>query len=268
MVQARCDERAAAGCNSNGYGPPGTLKGALSCYSDLIGDYNGGLHCYGNWSDGGTIYLETIYGADFDAKCGFHENGVIGPGGHTASTPFTIQEKADYTAWLYEKQLEFWNDFFGEYGTLGSGGGTIVDNAIKLHEYLRTNGYTYAQLGISVPNLNGRTIDCSSFVTWVLVNAKVEGFTEGMGQKSSWDFEGNQWGWQEVSIEDAKPGDIVTYNGHVEIIAENDPNSNTFRVYNCGGNSSIQAEGTKDLPESSMSGRSKFSSTHILRVTQ
>lgn len=123
-------KRQAAGCNPNGYGAPTSLKGFLLRYSDLIGNYNNGYHTYGNWGHGGTIYLEKIYGAEFDAKCGYHSNGKVGAGGHTASTKFTIQEKADYTAYLYEQQLVYWNKIFGKYGTLGTGNSTNGSGSI------------------------------------------------------------------------------------------------------------------------------------------
>lgn len=118
-IEEEAAKRQAAGCNPNGYGPPTSLKGFLSRYSDLIGNYNNGNHTYGSWGNGGTIYLEIIYGDEFDVKCGYHSNGRIGPGGHTGSTKFTIQEKADYTAYMYEKQLQYWDTIFGKYASLG-----------------------------------------------------------------------------------------------------------------------------------------------------
>lgn len=256
-ILKRYNEREAANCNSNGYGKPGTLKGMLSIYSDLCGSNT--KHREGSSGDGGNYYLKVIYGTQFNEKCGnVHRIGV---------DDYTIQEKADYTAWLYEQQLDYWQLIFGEFGRLG-GGGSIVENAVSLHEYLRLNGYYYAQAGIKLPNPNGRTIDCSSYVTWVLLNAGVEGFSEGMYQWTSYTFASNPQGWQTVSASEAQPGDIVVYPGHVEIVAENNPNSDRFTVYNCGGDSSIGAEGTAELPESSTSGRSKNSATIILRVPQ
>lgn len=146
----------------------------------------------------------------------------------------------------------------------GTGNSTIVQSAVAIHKYVRENGYKYQQRGISLPNPNGRTIDCSSFVTWVLVDLKVNGFTNGMYQWTSRTFNSNPKGWQVVSAAQAQPGDILVYNGHVEIVAAT--GSDSFIVYNCGGNSSIGAAGTADLPESSTSGHKKSSITKILRV--
>lgn len=254
MIENRYNERASADCNSNGYGHAGTLKGMLSVYSDLCGSDT--KHREGNPGNGGNYYLKVIYGAQFDEKCGkVHKIGV---------DDYTVQEKADYTAYLYEQQLSYWQKIFGNYGTL-AGGGTIIQEAINVHKYVRENGYTYAQAGVSLPNEKGRTIDCSSFVTWVLINAKVDGFTAGMYQWCSSDFVNNPMGWEEISVQDAQPGDILAYNGHVEIVAGG-LDSARFLVYNCGGNSSIKAQGTSSLPEASTSGYSKSQVVKVLRV--
>ena len=144
-------------------------------------------------------------------------------------------------------------------------GGTVVEKAIECHAFLRENGYTYAQAGVNIPITgSGRTIDCSSYVSWVLYEA---GFTEFEGyQKTSGVFTSNPWGWQEVSVSEAQPGDIVTYSGHVEIVAGDA--GDRFRVYNCGGNSSISAAGTSELPESSNSGHTKSSVLKVIRPPQ
>lgn len=147
-----------------------------------------------------------------------------------------------------------------------SEGGTIVEKAVEVHKYLRTNNYTYAQTGGSVPRTSTKKIDCSSYVTWVLIESNVSGFTAGMAQWNSATFNSNPMGWQVVSTQDAQPGDIAVYSGHVEIIAQNDPNKNKFTVYSCGSNKSIGASGSSELPESSTSGYSKSSATKILRV--
>lgn len=145
-----------------------------------------------------------------------------------------------------------------------SGSGTIVDSAVQIHKYVRENNYIYSQAGITLPNNKTKTIDCSSYVTWVLLNCNVNGFTKGMYQWTSVTFNSNPNGWQEVSVSEAKPGDILVYNGHVEIVAAT--GGDKFVVYNCGGNSSIKAQGLNGLPESSTSGRLKSTIKKILRV--
>ncbi len=144
-------------------------------------------------------------------------------------------------------------------------GGPIIEKAIECHAYLRENGYTYAQAGINIPITSSvRTVDCSSYVSWVLYEA---GFTEFEGyQKTSGVFTSNPWGWQEVSVSEAQPGDIITYSGHVEIVAGDA--GDRFRVYNCGGNESISSPGTDELPESSISGYTKGNILKVIRPPQ
>lgn len=129
-------------------------------------------------------------------------------------------------------------------------GGIVVEKAIECHAYLRENGFRYAQAGINVPITGkGGTVDCSSYVSWVLYEA---GFTEFEGyQKTSGVFTSNPWGWEEVSVSEAQPGDIVTYSGHVEIIAADA--GDRFRVYNCGDDKTIQTAGTDEYPETCVS---------------
>lgn len=165
-----------------------------------------------------------------------------------------------------ERARRYYDEFSGRTGPLTGGSESIVASAVEVHRYIRENGYRYAQAGVTVPNYSTRTIDCSSYVTWVLVNAGVSGFSEGMYQATSSVFGSNPWGFAEVSVNEALPGDIVVYSGHVEIVAYNDPSSSKFKVYNCGGSSSITATGTPDLPEASTSGHTKSSVIKILRV--
>ena len=119
-ILQKAEDRAQADCNPNGYGPPGTLKGFLSLYQDLCGSDT--KHREGNWGSGGNIYLKVIYGNEFNAKCGsIHKIGV---------DDYTIQEKADYTAWVYEQQLSVWSDIFGAYGSLGGIGDSDIPSNI------------------------------------------------------------------------------------------------------------------------------------------
>lgn len=156
------------------------------------------------------------------------------------------------------------------FGCTGSGFGTengnIVQAAVNVHSYLRTNGYKYEQLGVRVPNTSSNTIDCSSYVTWVLVEAGIPGFESGMYQYTSATFAQNPHGWQNIPVDEALPGDIVIYSGHVEIVAKNDKSNSKFIVYNCGGNSSISSSGKDGLQEASTSGHTKSQAILVLRV--
>ena len=250
-ITKRYEERKAAGCDPLGYGLPGTLSGMQSLYS-YLGKHG---YAYSGAGSGGYYYMDPeiagvtkIYATheEFVEKC------LNGGPEHADGTETTVWEQGQYTAWQVEKKLDVWEDIFGDYGSLSSaaGNGDIVQNAIEVHKYVREQGFEYAQAGIYVPAENGSTIDCSSYVTWVLVNAGIEGFTEGMYQWSSSSFMSNPYGWEEISKESVQPGDILVYSGHVEIYAGTDDYGNTL-VYNCGGDDSIGATGTNGLEEAS-----------------
>lgn len=179
-----------------------------------------------------------------------------------------VTANGNYMLGLERRRKSEWILFkTGYYDSIGkwcsqSGTGSIVEKAVECHRYLRTNGYYYAQAGVNIPITgSGRTIDCSSFVSWVLYEA---GFEEMKGyQQTSYTFLANKWGWQEISVSDAQPGDILVYSAHVEIVAGDA--GDRFLVYNCGSNNSINAQGTSELPESSTSGYSKGQVLKVLR---
>ena len=179
-----------------------------------------------------------------------------------------VTSGGNYMLGLERRRKSEWILFkTGYYDSIGkwcsqSGTGTIVEKAVECHRYLRTNGYYYAQAGVNIPITgSGRTIDCSSFVSWVLYEA---GFEEMEGyQQTSYTFLANKWGWQELSVSEAQPGDLLVYSAHVEIVAGDA--GDRFLVYNCGSNNSINAEGTAELPESSTSGYTKGQVLKVLR---
>lgn len=189
-ITQRAETRRSLNCNENGYGDPGTLKGMLSIYSDLIGKYNNGKHIYGNTGDGGTIYLEMIYKDEYDIKCGYHEDGRVGPGGHTKDDLITEQERADYTAWLYENQLEYWQSIFGDYGSLENLGDeeNIPAGSLEL-EYNNWNknvnnntrtliNYAKSQMGKKASDFGWNDEWCAYFIS-KMFNDK--GFTDVTG---------------------------------------------------------------------------------------
>lgn len=186
----------------------------------------------------------------------------------SAGMPTSSEEKHSFYVYLFEDpntHIFYTNiDYLGEL-VLGNleGSENIIQAAEAVHKYVRENGYSYAQRsGITLPNYKTKTIDCSSYVTWVILNSgyRSSNFREGMGQWSSSTFRRNPEGWQEIrGIENARAGDILCYNGHVEIYAGS-LNGNKPVVYNCGGNTSIAAK------ETSTSGHTINRLVKILRV--
>lgn len=143
----------------------------------------------------------------------------------------------------------------------------MTDAAANVHKYIRENGYTYSAAYNKSVNLNGndsRVVDCSSFVTWVILDSgyRSSNFKDGMSQWTSYTYEANPEGWQEISnISQARAGDIITYDGHVEIYAGSLASNGNPLVYNAGGSYSIGATG-----EISDSSHSISQITKILRV--
>lgn len=121
------------------------------------------------------------------------------------------------------------------------GGGDIVAIAKQCHDYVRLNGFTYLQNylhnTIPIDESGYKTIDCSSFVTWVLYEY---GYTDlGGYQQSTSTLLGlaNSKGWTVKPGSQAQAGDIVLNPGvHTAIYAGNG------QFYDCGSTSLIQQE--------------------------
>lgn len=129
-------------------------------------------------------------------------------------------------------------------------GGEFYNIAYQLHEYLRTNMYWYpssANLqaggfvrdGTSVRHKipvmgepeNQRYVDCSSYVSWVITQ-----YTGRTQLYSSVQILNNAMGFEEVSLSELQPGDIVVRSGHTEIYAGDN------RTFNCGSTNAIRSE--------------------------
>ncbi len=185
----------------------------------------------------------------------------------SAGMPTSPEESHPFYVYIFEDPNT--HIFYTNYDYLGEtisgeleGSANMIQAAEAVHKYVRENGYRYAQAGVNVPNYRTKTIDCSSYVTWVILNSgyRSSRFREGMSQWSSSTFIRNPEGWQEIrGIENARAGDILCYNGHVEIYAGS-MNGNRPIVYNCGGNASIAAR------ETSTSGHTTNRIVKILRV--
>ena len=127
----------------------------------------------------------------------------------------------------------------------------FLQKAKECHDYVRTNNFTYEQAGVYIPinSSSGKTIDCSSFVSWVLYESGYSQF--GGYQKTSSYFASNPMNWQKISRDNLQAGDIMVFSGHVQIYAGGN------QYYNCGGNSSIRT------PAPSSSGTSINSGTFL-----
>lgn len=220
-----------------------------------------------DWGKGGRIMMYAMY-----EEGGLYTGKYKELCGHAgASDPTTTQEKADYAEYTTKLRLDIGKNIFGEncFGSITiEANGDIVKAAVKCHEYLRTNGYKYDQKGLTIPEgiENGKVIDCSAYVTWVLYEAGLENM-KGNQQTSS-SFDANNWDWEVVDVDEAIPGDILVYNSggikHVEIVANND-GSDYYRVYSCGSDYEINNEGTTEFPESTQTGFSKSQVKKVLR---
>ena len=221
LITQRKNQRSAANCNPNGYGDPGTLKGMLSVYSDLCGSDT--KHREGDWGSGGNIYLKQIYGSEFPQRCGnIHKIGI---------DDYTLQEKSDYTAWLYDNQLKYWTEIFGNYGSI-SVEGEFLETAKEVWDIVSKTGSGYTYGGSAVP-CTKKTIDCSSYVSWVLLEYGYTGF-KGPQTNTAGFYHTNwnkKYGWEEIYIDagenpinQLQPGDIYvrrgSKDGHVCIIVE------------------------------------------------
>lgn len=233
----------------------GTFEQAYKNYWD--NEKNGK---YFGKKDDSSIYNENFY------KMYMNEPTTGGGIYYSALEDRRKSEWRAFTTGYFDNIDIQWSDSMANSSTGSTS--DIVQNAIKVHKYLRENKYVYSMGIRTIPNHENKYVDCSTYVTWVLVESGVEGFKKGMKTCSSYYFEDNPKGWQVVSIKDAKAGDIVVYPGHIEIIADNPASSNKFTVYNCGGKFSIKSEGTSALPETSQASRTKNQAKIILRVTK
>lgn len=234
VITQMYEERKAAGCNPLGYGLPGTLSGMQSRYSDLCGTNT--KHRAGSSGEGCNYYLKIIYGDQFAEKCGnIHRLGV---------DDYTVTEHADYTAYQVQQKIDIWNDIFGKFGTL-SGGGAFLEKATEVWNQICTSGRYTAYGGSSIP-CTGPTVDCSSYVSWVLYEY---GYTEFAGwQTVTQGFYLTNWnqkyGWEEIPlsggqnpIDQLQPGDLIVRdngdnNGHITLVVE--IKDGRIYCYDCG----------------------------------
>lgn len=141
-------------------------------------------------------------------------------------------------------ELDVTNYYPGELNRIGGNsfaGSDLLQVAQKCIEYL--DGWTYSQCGHTMPLNEGgqNTVDCSSYVCWVLYEYGYKSEFAG-SQKSSGDIGPytQSLGWQQVSASSAQPGDILVRSkaihgsGHVEIYAGNNESYNGGQTMSIG----------------------------------
>ncbi len=116
-------------------------------------------------------------------------------------------------------------------------GGDFVAIAKKCHDYVRENRFSYGG-GNSIPidESGGKTIDCSSFVSWVCYEYGYKDFKGGQQSTDTLLGVARSHGWTIKDGSEAVAGDILLRTGHTEIYAGNG------KSYNCGSDESILAE--------------------------
>lgn len=156
------------------------------------------------------------------------------------------------------------------------GNGEFLEIAEQVWREVCTSGKFTKYGGSSIP-CKGPTIDCSSFVSWVLYQY---GYTEfGGAQVTSQGFKNTNWskkyGWEEITvgsgenpIDILQPGDIFVRNGsgthHVTIVAE--IQNGKILCYDCG-NTSANWNGTDGSPVDKSYFLTKSGEGKIIRVT-
>lgn len=141
---------------------------------------------------------------------------------------------------VIEKTSNFTNLILRDTNTISGQG--LIGVAKTCHDYLSDNGYTYG-FGSGhreFPNIESiSSIDCSAYVSWVLYKAGYEDI--GAQSSSSLINYANEKGWEIInSVNDLKPGDIIIYTGHTNILVAIE--GDKYLCYDCGDTSAVQAK--------------------------
>ena len=156
--------------------------------------------------------------------------------------------------------------------------GSLIETATACWEYIVNKGY-YTYAGASIPITGGTTVDCSSYVSWVLYEYGYEDFKGG--QHCTQDFYNTNWneayGWQEIAVgpgEDCssqlQPGDLFvrddgSNNGHIQFILSIEPDG-TVMTYDCGDSDHWVKENIKGYASEFSKGDSKNRPGKIIRI--
>lgn len=169
-------------------------------------------------------------------------------------------------------------DRIDKYCSNSEGNGEFLEVAKEVWTEVCTSGRFTTYGGSSIP-CNGPTIDCSSFVSWVLYEY---GYTEFEGgQTNTGGFMNTDWtakyGWEQISvgsgenpIDILQPGDIFVRNGggthHVTLVVEVTDDGRIL-CYDCG-NTSANWNGTDGSPMDKSYFLTESGAGKIIRVTE
>lgn len=155
-------------------------------------------------------------------------------------------ENADAPGGWIESVTTYMTNMFNAVGIDISkfGGGDFLAVAEKCHDYVCERNFYYSLKGTYIPITDSEvSIDCSSYVTWVLYEY---GYKELAGyQQTTWTLvdRAREYGWTMKPGSEAQPGDILLNpSTHTEIYIGDG------KVYNCGSTNSIRSKYTYDDP--------------------
>ena len=144
----------------------------------------------------------------------------------------------------------------GSTGPTGTGSsadyhkGTLLETATACWQYVCNNHDRYKYAGASIPITEGNTVDCSSFVSWILYEYGYDEFKGGQhctGDFMTEDFT-TAYGWKTIDVgpgadcsDQIQPGDIFVRDdgggqdahGHVQFIYSIEADG-TVLTYDCG----------------------------------
>ena len=167
----------------------------------------------------------------------------------------TLKEEADYAASYVDSLKKCATQIYGE-KALSSGtsaGGDFLAVAEKIWKKICNGNYSYG--GSSIP-CTGTTVDCSSYVSWVLYEYGYDDFKGG--QHCTMHFKNTNWtskyGWQEINVgaglnpySSIQPGDIFVRDpgnndGHVTLVVRKE--SGKIYCYDCGNSNNWRGNST------------------------
>lgn len=168
---------------------------------------------------------------------------------------------------------------FGEGAlTASGGGGDFLAVAQNIWKKICNGNYSYG--GSSIP-CTGSTVDCSSYVSWVLYEY---GYTDFKGgQHCTKQFKNTNWnqkyGWQEINVaadenpyNKLQPGDLFVRDngnndGHITLVVRKE--NGAIYCYDCGSSDSWRGNTNAEAVDKSwmLTDSKKHRSGKIIRVT-